>query len=93
MLILLLTYQYKDLFDTAILISGDSDLLPPIKAVHDNFNKKSISVFFPPKRHNNSIAYAAKGSMILGKKKIQDNQFEPEVLKNDGYVLRKPIDW
>ena len=53
---------YQDLFDTAILISGDSDLVPPIKAIHENFPKKVVSVFFPSSRHNNTVAGAAKGS-------------------------------
>jgi uncharacterized LabA/DUF88 family protein len=38
---------FHDKYDTAILISGDSDLVPPIKAVHQNFPNKVVSVFFP----------------------------------------------
>lgn len=82
-----------DKYDTAILISGDSDLVPPIKAVHLNFPGKSVSVFFPPNRHNNSVAAAAKGSLIIGRKRIIENQFPEEVTKADGYVLHKPAEW
>lgn len=84
---------YQDNYDMAMLVSGDSDLVPPIKAIHDNFNKKRVFVLFPPKRHNQSVALAAKGSMILGKKKIKDAQFSNEVIKKDGYVLEKPTEW
>jgi uncharacterized LabA/DUF88 family protein len=84
---------FTDKYDTAILISGDSDLVPPIKAVHQHFNNKVVSVFFPPARHNNTVAIAAKGSMIFGRKKLSSNQFADEVTKDDGYILRKPIDW
>lgn len=84
---------FTDKYDTAILISGDSDLVPPIKAVHQQFNNKAVSVFFPPARHNNTVAIAAKGSMILGRKKLSNNQFTNEVTKDDGYILTKPIDW
>lgn len=89
----LLTDAYEDLFDTAILISGDSDLVPPIKAVHNRFISKSVSVFFPPCRHNLSVAAAAKGSMILGRKKLNDNQFPNVVLKQSGFKLIKPTSW
>jgi hypothetical protein len=78
----------------AMLISGDSDLVPPIKAVHENFPNKRVFVAFPPKRHNNTVALAAKGSMIIGRKKLVESQFPPTVQKaSDGYVLQKPADW
>ena len=89
----LITDAFTDKYDTAILISGDSDLVPPIKAVHQYFNQKVVSVFFPPARHNNTVAIAAKGSMILGRKKLSNNQFADEVTKEDGFILRKPIEW
>lgn len=84
---------FNDKYDTAILISGDSDLVPPIKAVHNQFSNKKISVFFPPERHNNTVAGAAKGSQIIGKRKIQSNQFPEVVVKADGFRLTKPDEW
>lgn len=50
---------YQDKYDMAMLISGDSDLVPPIKAMHKIFNKKRVFVVFPPKRHNNSVSIVA----------------------------------
>ena len=84
---------YKDNYDMAMLISGDSDLVPPIRAIHDNFSKKRVFVLFPPKRHNQSVALVSKGSMTLGKKKIKDHQFPHEIAKKDGFILRKPPEW
>ncbi len=89
----LLIDAFKDKYDTAILISGDSDLVPPIQSVHSNFPAKAVSVFFPPARHNNSVAAAARGSMILGRKKLNDNQFPDEIEKPDGYKIIKPTEW
>lgn len=83
---------FQDRYDMAMLISGDSDLVPPIKTIHDLFNKR-IFVAFPPKRHNYSVALAAKGSMMIGRKKIVDSLFEHEVVKKDGFILRKPKEW
>lgn len=84
---------YKDKYDVAILISGDSDLVPPIKAVHENFPSKRVTVFFPPKRYNNSVAAVAKGSLIIGRKKLLDSQFDPQVRKKGGFVLKRPTEW
>ncbi len=63
---------YQDKFDMAMLISGDSDLVPPIKAVHELFKSKRVFVAFPPKRHNSSVALNAKGSITIGRKKLVD---------------------
>lgn len=84
---------YQDQYDSAMLISGDSDLVPPIRAIHENFKQKRVFVAFPPKRHNASVALVAKGSMIIGRKKIADSQFPNEVKKKDGYILIKPKNW
>ncbi|NUM70490.1 MAG: NYN domain-containing protein [Ignavibacteriaceae bacterium] len=84
---------YKDKYDMAMLVSGDSDLVPPIKAIHENFNDKRVFVAFPPKRFNNSVAIVARGSLIIGRKKLVQSQFPDEVVKSDGYVLHKPIEW
>lgn len=84
---------YQDKYDTAILISGDSDLVPPINAIHDNFKNKKVVVAFPPNRNNISVRHVAKGSFIIGRKKLKDNQLPEEVTKKDGYVLKKPLEW
>jgi len=83
----------KDKYDVAILISGDSDLIPAINMVHDEFNPKIVTVFFPPNRYTASVAAAATGSMILGRSLLVKSQFDNEVKKADGFTLRKPPSW
>ena len=84
---------FQDKYDMAMLISGDSDLVPPIKAVHEIFKNKRVFVAFPPKRHNQSVAIIARGSLIIGRKKLVESQFEDKVCKKDGYILQKPLIW
>ena len=84
---------YQDSYDMAMLFSGDSDLVPPIRAIHENFVKKRVFVAFPPKRFNNSVALVARGHLTIGRKKLVDNQFSDGVKKRDGYLLRKPEEW
>jgi uncharacterized LabA/DUF88 family protein len=84
---------FQDKYDMAMLISGDSDLVPPIKTIHDLFKDKRVFVAFPPKRHNSSVALIAQGSMIIGRKKLFDSLFQTEVIKKDGFILRKPKEW
>lgn len=84
---------FHDRFDTAILISGDSDLVPPIREIHGHFKNKKVIVAFPPKRHNISLSKIAKGSFIIGRKKLKDSQLPEEILKPDGYKLTRPVEW
>jgi uncharacterized LabA/DUF88 family protein len=84
---------FQDKYDMAMLISGDSDLVPPIKIIHENFKQKRIFVAFPPKRHNQSVALVAKGSLTIGRKNLIDSQFQEELIKKDGFVLKKPDKW
>jgi uncharacterized LabA/DUF88 family protein len=90
----LIVDAYQDKYDMALLISGDSDLVPPIKAVHQNFPSKRVVVAFPPKRHNNTVAIVAKGSMMVGRKKLIDSQLPASIKKaSDTYILNKPVEW
>jgi hypothetical protein len=41
----------------------------------------------------NTVAGAAKGSQIIGRKRLSDSQFEENVRKRDGFILHKPADW
>lgn len=84
---------YQDKYDMAMLISGDSDLVPPMRAVHEIFKNKRVFVAFPPKRHNQSVSLTAKGSLTIGRKKLVESQFEEKITKKDGYVLNKPKIW
>lgn len=84
---------YKDEYDMAMLISGDSDLTPPIREVHNLFKNKRVFIAFPPKRHNSSMALVAKGSETIGRKKLVDAQFEEEVISKTGYKLKIPPKW
>ncbi len=83
----------KDEYDVAILISGDSDLVPPINAVRQHFPGKQVVVAFPPGRHNLNVKNAASGSFILGRAKLLANQLPLTLTKPNGHVLTKPSAW
>lgn len=91
----LLTDAFEDRYDTAILITGDSDLIPPIElihAIHKNKNKRVI-VAFPPNRHNLSVAEVSNISFVIGKNRLKKSQLPDKIIKPDGYTLNRPFTW
>lgn len=58
---------YDDRFDKAIVVSGDSDLVPAIQSVYTRFPEKRIIVAFPPKRNSAELKLVAEKTLLLEK--------------------------
>jgi hypothetical protein len=82
-----------DKFDSAILISGDMDLFPAVKYIRDVFPKKTLSIFFPPKRQNNDLARIASGSLVLARAYLKKSQFPNELIDKYGEKIKRPAEW
>jgi uncharacterized LabA/DUF88 family protein len=84
---------YQDEVDVALLISADSDLVPPVKAVRELFPNKRVVVASPPRRYSASLANSASSSLVIGRSKIARSLFPEDIKKADGYILRCPPLW
>jgi uncharacterized LabA/DUF88 family protein len=89
----LMVDAFQNRFDTALLLSGDSDLTGPVKSVRDLFSSKRIIVAFPPGRHSKQLQLVANAFFTIGRKKIADSQFADKVNKADGFTLVRPASW
>lgn len=89
----MLSDAFQDKFDTAILVGGDSDLVPPIVEIKKLFQNKRVMACFPPKRVSKEIKNACNGFMHLGEADLKNNQLPERVTKVDGFVLRRPDSW
>lgn len=89
----LLTDAMDDAFDTAIIISADSDLVPPVQAVRGRFEGKRIIIASPPQRHSARLSDAANACFTIGRKKLADSQLPEQIAKPDGFVLNRPALW
>jgi uncharacterized LabA/DUF88 family protein len=89
----LLMDAHLDNFDTAIIVSGDSDLVPPIKAIKEYFPQKKVGVAFPPSRHSISLQKVVDFSFTIGKKKLNDSQLPDTITKPNGFQLVRPNTW
>lgn len=84
---------FQDKYDTAILISADSDLTGPIQQVRRLFPNKRIIVAFPPDRNSTRLRQEANAFFTIGRKTIQDSLLPDPVVKPDGFALQKPPQW
>jgi len=90
----MITDALDDLYDVAVLISGDSDLTPAVEAVKTYFPKKRILLFFPPKRKSSelkNICHTYCG--VLNKTTISKSLFPDTVKSETGYRLTRPKYW
>ena len=82
----------KDLYDNAIIISGDSDLIPPIEKIQSNFVGKKIGVIVPLGRRAKQIKQIADFSSKIDKKRLLDCRL-PENIILDNHTIVAPQGW
>ena len=66
---------FQDCWDTALLISGDSDLTAPIMNIRHSFPAKRVVVAFPPNRHSAQLQKVAHAYFTIGRRKLAVSQF------------------
>jgi len=84
---------FGDSFDTAILVTADSDLVPPITSIKRLFPEKRIVIAFPPGRFSQELRGEAHTSFTIGRGKFAASQLPESVTKHDGTVLVRPDKW
>jgi uncharacterized LabA/DUF88 family protein len=82
-----------DRYDTALLLSADSDLCPAVRATKRLRPDKRIVAAFPPKRHSADLSRAVDGFFPIRHDKIIKAQLPAAVTAGDGVVLRRPKYW
>jgi len=89
----MMTDVYCDRFDTALLMSGDSDLLGSVRAVRELFSAKRVVVAFPPARSSKALQKATNAYFTVGRRELAKSLFPDPVVKADGHVLHRPTEW
>lgn len=82
--------------DLLILITADSDLVPPLQFIQENFPDKIIKVYFPPHRNSADI-FDRMGRKVVylknNKGKFEQSVLPDEVSFDDGSKLNIPERW
>lgn len=88
----MLSDAVNNFYDCAVIVSGDTDLIPIIEAVHDLTPEKEVGVAFPLRRYNNSLEKAADFASTIRERMISHCQFSDEV-KVGNTIIKRPTSW
>jgi len=89
----LLEILFNDECDTAVLVTGDTDLAPAVKTAYKLFPSKRILFAFPYQRKNRELSKLAPGSFGINKNQYVKHQFPDPYKLNDGALISKPPSW
>jgi len=89
----MLADAFEDRFDAALLVSGDSDLVPPIRTIGRLFPEKRVVMAFPPRRTSGHLKRAATAYFTIGEGIFRRSQLPDSVTLPSGHVLSRPQRW
>jgi len=82
-----------DRFDRAMLVTGDSDQTPTIRAIRDLAPTKQVVLLFPPRRFSADLQGAAHDVVAsLGERDLKACQL-PARIEAPGRIIEKPSNW
>lgn len=84
---------HLDLCDTAVLVTGDTDLAPAVRTAQEIFTDKEIAFIFPYKRKNGELEGLVDTSIYIKKERYVKHQFAESMTMKSGTVINKPDKW
>lgn len=87
----LLADAFRRSIHAALVVSGDADLVPPIRMVVAEIGLPVI-VAFPPKRILDDLQRAATGVLHLNTSLLKQCQL-PNEINSDGHIIKRPAKW
>lgn len=84
---------FLDRFDVAILIGGDTDIVPAVKLVRLHHANKTLLAWYPPRRSNDAVGNSCHGAADINYDHLTEALMPDEVDAGDGLVIQRPPDW
>jgi len=88
----MLVDAFTDQFDTACLVSADSDLVAPVRVVTSTVGKKVV-LAFPPDRKSKELEKLATVSFMIGRAAVAKAQLPDHVPTRGGFIIERPPEW
>jgi uncharacterized LabA/DUF88 family protein len=80
-------------FDTALLLSADSDLCPAIRAVRRIHPPAKLVAAFPPARRSDDLRRNVDTSFMIAERKLRRSLLPAQVKGPGGVVFTQPSSW
>ena len=84
---------HLDHCDCCYIVSGDSDLAPPLEIVRNTYSSKQVIVAHPPRRKSAELCNIASGWFSISEKKFRSCQLPETVKTAHGNELSRPTEW
>jgi uncharacterized LabA/DUF88 family protein len=86
---------YNKRCDIAIIVSADSDLIPPIELIREFNPLQKVYVYFPPDRYSSNLSNLSDSTIKLdGAFSIFKKHILPQrITLPNGYVIERPDKW
>lgn len=86
---------HEDHFDIALIVTADSDLVPPMKFVKERFHEKEIWLISPPKKDIRSQELKENSSrhITITSKQIRKKLMNERVIVDHQVVASRPQVW
>ncbi len=89
----LLDLFYRNECDVAVLVTGDSDIVPAVRYLRSRFPAKSVMACFPYNRESLELKSLVRGTFRAKKEIYARSQFPDPFLLPDGSSVPKPRTW
>jgi len=83
---------FKDLFDVAVVLSKDTDLIEPMRIVRHELNKP-VGMICPDKDAPQGLRQVASFVRHITNSRLAASQFPDPVTTSDGRHIHKPASW
>ncbi|MGH9730809.1 MAG: NYN domain-containing protein [Candidatus Acidiferrales bacterium] len=89
----LLQLAIQDRYDRAVIVSGDTDLIPAIKAVRLTFPNKQIGIMIPIGGSSEDLKKHADFRFKMREHHLASSRFPNSIILSDGTTLECPTTW
>ncbi|HMG45784.1 MAG TPA: NYN domain-containing protein [Acidimicrobiales bacterium] len=80
-------------FDTALLVSADSDLCPAVRAIRRLHPAAKVVAAFPPARRSDELRKVVDASFTIAERKLRSARLPDHVQDQVGHVFSRPKVW
>lgn len=91
--IYLLQLAIQDRYDRAVIVSGDTDLIPAIRAVRAPFPNKQIGIMIPIGGSSEDLKKHADFRFKMKERHLASSRFPNSIILPDGTNLECPTSW